>query len=444
MLFSATATRERASSARGPRVKKIWVVLLVTAALLGSLSIPGLRPSDLMLRYWQHQIAHGDEDQIAVRIAQIAQLDETGIPFLTRLLSSSQEAVFQATRQSLHARLTDWKSLPLERSGPKVDCLAAALVEHLPDYHPAAQQAAAELARRIANWPKGNGKVDVTVRLAACERIMRHVADQRPPDQVASRSPVEHPAHLLAQRRSPRAPSGEIADTLPSELPGGDLRVEPVKLPAAPPSLGGPALSPIDPDQPPELQPTQIPEPEAFEPDRPELLYPGRSGASLQVTPRPPSVSPPRPEVGPVDGPAEPQTLPSSDGRQPPLPLRSLRDREVLHQLQSVDPDTVQAAAQELVRRGFTASELRLGKWLFDPDPVVRQQLVEVLPSLNLDASRWLMWLSHDEHPEVRRVSVGLMATSRDARLQQRLREMYQSETNPRVLEPLRTALRGN
>jgi HEAT repeat protein len=87
------------------------------------------------------------------------------------------------------------------------------------------------------------------------------------------------------------------------------------------------------------------------------------------------------------------------------------------------------AARVELERRGLSSPLVDVGRRATDPDPKVRRQLAEALPSLpGVDARPWLLQLSYDENAQVRATAVTLMATSGDLEMVKRLEQISRDD----------------
>jgi hypothetical protein len=102
-----------------------------------------------------------------------------------------------------------------------------------------------------------------------------------------------------------------------------------------------------------------------------------------------------------------------------------------MRQLHSAEGTEHSAAERELMRRGYTAFRLGVARRLTDPDPAVRRELAELLPQMSgLDARPWLLWLSEDADPSVRRAAAAILATSTDPKLRARWRELRVGEND--------------
>ncbi len=292
---------------------------------------------------------------------------------------------------------------------------------------------AADLARRILRWPlhsKNVSRVDVTV---ACEKILRSYAE------AASVPALPTPVAEQAAERSSVAtsytgtdetnPQGELNIPLAGEA-GGGLPIEAVKIPPFPPSLAGPAV------------------PRPLSDGEPALLPPTGKGLPYVMFPENehPSQDPLPPEpLSPVPHQLDPELRRGHDAKQlsatsaPRVEdeLERLPDLDLIRRLS--DPRSWMACAVEdqLRDRGFRDADIRLARVLASPDPQDRRQLIRSLDRLSKSPSRWLLWLSSDPDPSVRRQAVSLMATSQDPRLQRRLREMLIEELDTGVREAL-------
>jgi hypothetical protein len=61
-----------------------------------------------------------------------------------------------------------------------------------------------------------------------------------------------------------------------------------------------------------------------------------------------------------------------------------------------------------------------------------------------VDPRPWLVWLTADEDPLVRKAAVAVIATSNDPRLRAQLQQREQIESDPEVLRLVRRVLGGD
>jgi len=107
-----------------------------------------------------------------------------------------------------------------------------------------------------------------------------------------------------------------------------------------------------------------------------------------------------------------------------------------------LDEDAAADARAVLTQRGFSELQLRVARRIVDPNPAARLELAQALPNLaGIDPRPWLLWLSRDADPSVRRAVVGILATSPDPALHNRLRELVVEETDASVLSLVKRAL---
>jgi hypothetical protein len=130
---------------------------------------------------------------------------------------------------------------------------------------------------------------------------------------------------------------------------------------------------------------------------------------------------------------AAPLLQPARPNR-PAIPLAELNTQPLAQLLHSADAEMAQAARAELQRRGHAPLEIYLMDWLTDADPQKRARGAAALPGIEgLDARPWLLALSHDEDAAVRLTALTLMATSGEAQMLRRIREMAQTDADAKV-----------
>jgi HEAT repeat protein len=87
-----------------------------------------------------------------------------------------------------------------------------------------------------------------------------------------------------------------------------------------------------------------------------------------------------------------------------------------------------------LKQRGFTEFHLQFACKLFDPDPAVRKETAQMLPSLpGLDAAPWLLYLCHDDDPDVRFTAVSLIVTTANPALLEKAEALTRADSDPRI-----------
>ena len=128
-------------------------------------------------------------------------------------------------------------------------------------------------------------------------------------------------------------------------------------------------------------------------------------------------------------------------GRQPDLVAASWESRddlEVIRLLFHSQPAVSQRAEDELRRRGFGDLHLRLGEYLVHPDPRRRRELADQLTRLtDIDARRWLLWLSRDADADVRLSAISVLLEMTDPVVARHLANVRRTETDTRILRQL-------
>ena len=119
-----------------------------------------------------------------------------------------------------------------------------------------------------------------------------------------------------------------------------------------------------------------------------------------------------------------------------PDELKTADSFDLLQRSCSLVEQTASAARAELVRRGFNEVHFDLARRLYSADPAVRKALARNLPGLrSVDAAPWLIQLSRDADPEVRRTAITLMATSGDPLLLEQVARIASKDSDPRIRE---------
>ena len=170
----------------------------------------------------------------------------------------------------------------------------------------------------------------------------------------------------------------------------------------------------------------------------PPMLYrpPGQSRP-----PAPALVRPQNPKLAnlPSSTAAGSTTRPVAVFAQPP---NSLSDLELMKKLNHPD-ETMQArVVRELRQRGYQAVHLNIARLMFHPDPGQRAKLAESLPKIpGIDARPWLLQLSRDSNPALRRRVATILATANDPIFRRRLQEMQREETDRQTADLVREIL---
>ena len=422
--------------------KAVLTTLAVTAGLL--VLIVGLwwQYPRLAAQHWRAQLDTVPDDHAGVLLRQVAALGEPGIPVLVEALGSERESVARAGKQALLEQLDRWQILRGEASSPKLAILADALAERVEQFGPTARKDASDLAARILLWPLDSEAVDRRLVIVSCESVFRATAVRRGvllQNGLALHQtrPVE-PADNPRQRPLPPAtaiePGASLVDL--SRLPGGGLLIESFPQPAVPQRAGTTWLGDVRAKRPRRLAfPRSARRLDTWrQADRPSATeqQPGERPGAITDTATPSDPHrPPLPNPGRALSLLEPVDAPAGS---PPGEFSEMETTQLMQWLDCGQEPKASGARAELIRRGFTEVHLDLSRRLFDPDPEVRIELARLLPGVrSVDAMPWLLWLSRDADPEVRRVAIGLIATTGDARLLDQIEQAAREDPDPRI-----------
>ena len=408
-------------------IQRVLLICLLAGAMLAPLFVPGLRPTDFALRTMQRDLDRVADENAADHLRKIATFGEPAIPIVVGELASSYPPRSAAAYRVLNEELAKWRSLPPVDSSRRVAVLGRELAAHQPQMSSTPAAGAARLAMEILNWPVDRQAIDAVRLLADCRRVV---------GQQPVREPEQPPAAVPAEQVATAEEIGDDGPRLPS-------------LPAPPTDAvaGSTSFSLSDESDSPgsETGPVRMAlgdDPAAGGDDLPPVIS-GSASTEVASGGQPAgsqrfSLSDDASGDGQVAGPEPSLTA----NHLPPLDLRNFDDVEVMRHLHSDVHRYANAAHDELLRRGFTESHMQLAQQLFHRDPAIRQQLAFRLPNLaDVDARPWLLQLSHDPHPSVRRAVIALLATSSDPQLHERLRQLEFEESDPALLEQVRNLL---
>lgn len=415
------------------------LLVLAVAALLAATawSVQGWF-GYLAASHWRPKLDDVSAEQAEPLARRMAKLGKPGIEALVDALGSDREAAAAAARRALWAELECWEPLPAPAVTRNLAVLAEALAQNADRFRPAARREAVDLATEILRWLPESDAVDRLAVVANCDRVFELAASDR--HETAATTPFAFPARPVAPLPGsaeeydpiPKRPALEKPD-MPSAwtaVPGGGLPIETWPLPGSEAQFR--AESTAD-----RRSRASEAEPAADEPSEagPRLSTPGelflpegvRSLSATRMIPRAP----------------RPRTLPEAisdssagteDDLEPDEEFDGLETAVLMRWLQSAGAATAAGAEAALRRRGFTDIQIELARRLFDADPDVRIQLARTLPKLaSIDPAPWLLWLSRDPHAEVRVAAIGLMATTNDPALHDRIRQMAREDSDAAV-----------
>lgn len=346
--------------------------------------------------HWSAQLDDAEEAELAARAESLAGLGIAGAGPLVEKMDCPREAVSQAAVDALLREL---------RLRGKDQMYVLALLQQLeqqgPGFELKQQVQAAEIVQRIARTSAARPS-SVARR---CEQLLTSwqvagvpsVADA-PADRTAQRPSRPISPHLEGPFDVAVQPESILADDENSQ----PYRTEPRGLPM-----------PADKD----VGPIPLTAPQELELD-------DKTGMPLV---RPPSQSPR------IDLPeAVRRTAAENSATVPPEAIVNLREDALLRKL--IDPALGHLAEAELRRRSFGDKQINLARSLqLSPN---RYKLAQSLPSITyIEPAAWLLWLSNDPDPHMRRVALGLMATSGDEKLLSEVRRHAESDADQAVRE---------
>ncbi|MEO8498965.1 MAG: HEAT repeat domain-containing protein [Planctomycetota bacterium] len=411
-----------------PNRRLTFVGGVMIAGTLCAVAFCYLRPFDLyLLKSWESELATISDEEVDVHLEQIAALGERGLPTLVAALHSQRRIVAETAVSVLLRKLGELELRSTEESSRIVAELAGELAAHSDQPGPYSGPGTYRLATRLLLWPIDRKLIDGERLVADCELIIRS-AKRSPHDAVAEPADEQVDAqHSLASRQLELGPAER-----PTQVAGGGLPVQSTDAPPLPPQAV-PILNP------PATATTSEP-PQFIAVQSPRALAPVPSLAADETAANPATKPLAVEPQQALESRREAGSAPSGATDRPDL--RAMPDLGVMQKLAGADELLARDAVDELYRRGFQTKHFRLAELLVDPDPNVRLQLVQSLPQMSgIDSRPWLLWLSRDEAPAVRKAAVAVIATSADPALQQRLRELESEETDDAVLRVVRQVL---
>lgn len=415
----------------------IWLV--VSVVLIGVLWLvmawwPRSQPFDVA--EWRAQIERCSTVELEFAFKGVAVLGNKGILAIVGTLRSPREMVVEAADRALVREIDRWEMLPVRESFPRVAFLVRALAESIDRGDPCPQPYCTRLAQRLLLWPTMGDVEEHRQLIYVCQRVLRESvllvdrdmermgeaetnlrlvheawpARALPGDKPSSRgrTQVVRLAHWSAIGEQPMAQS---ASSLPA------LNRYPWPSLVRNLTAGGPQHSANRVLAESVLPKESFAELTAFQPLPDRRLKVIREGEV-----RRPSLAGGRNAIGnpPFVGFFGPQE-------------KSLPAIEVMRLLHDPQAGVAAAAKAELEYRGLTHSQMEIAGLMTNPDPEVRLKLIDKLSGAGLPEMKpWLLWLSEDDHGEVRWTALRLMLRSRDPELRRRAAHLVWPQPDPR------------
>jgi len=413
--------------------RPLWLIVAMAVSLGVLALVWHFRQSDELVGHIQAELATLPDDEVETSVRRLAELGDAGLSALAASLASDRAAVRQAAHHVLLEEVDRWELLSEGAIASRLEALAHVLAENAPRMDAENRRLAADLALRLLVWPH-EADSRPSPWLADCEAVLATAVEHGHPTG-SSATAILAAKGASGPKQSPPIPASpglsDLATTLADkvQLPGGELPLEMSPMPAS----GGfvePRIVRNEPAQSAEPRRLQVPiNSRSLDGDNGDANNDDddeQPGATNRPARLPSAAGNSRPTALGLQ--ARRQSLggpPANDTAA----WQQLQPRDVMRRLHVSDPQVVQAARVELGRRGIKGSLVDLARRATDPDPTVRRQLAESLPSLpGIDARPWLVELSYDENAQVRATAVTLMATSGDLELVHRLEQISRDD----------------
>ncbi|MBC8354855.1 MAG: HEAT repeat domain-containing protein [Planctomycetes bacterium] len=378
---------------------------------------------------WGDELSSAPDDEVRERLEQIAAFGDQSFSTLVEALHSERQIVAETAALVMQRKLQQMQLRSTDETSPLVADLASEMARQSESPGPYSARASTQLATRLLLWPVDRELIDSERLVIDCELIVR-AAKQSTRGHVAQAAYAED----AWQDRSLARNGGIESVELSTPLPGGGLPVELADTPPLPPQTT-----------------YRVPESLAASPSEPQQFVPVQAPRTLDTFPISADGGASANPISNAPTVDRPQSLESRQDTESSSPrktvdpnLQVMSSLDVMHKLTGDDETLAREAVDELYRRGFKTKHFRLAELLVDPDPNIRLQLVQSLPQLSgIDSRPWLLWLSRDQDPIVRKAAVTVIATSADPALQERVRELGREETDDEVLKVVRQILDG-
>jgi len=123
-------------------------------------------------------------------------------------------------------------------------------------------------------------------------------------------------------------------------------------------------------------------------------------------------------------------------------PMETLDDQSVMQWLDSPHTAMREQAKNELVSRGYDETQIAIATQIAVGDTPARLALVDAISrSTQIDPRPWLFMLLGDENRQVKLRTISVLATMKDAYVDQRLRKRLNEESDTKVASQIRRVL---
>ncbi len=296
-----------------------------------------------------------------------------GLQWTVTALTNLRPGVSYFAEQALQRESDTWRIRARSDAAGRILQTAKSLAGVAKKLPAARRPGVRRLVARFAVWPTDDA-VAARELTAACDAIIAHLPPESG-EELQLALDEDFSERRIARAAEPLAP--ELEAPLPPNLDRNPSELQPPEN-----------LPPPEPEGPP-LPPTKS-VPRRFFAPRAQEMPP----LADNVNPAPPTLEPPQKNLHDW--------------------MRDLADLEVMRMLHHGDYGVRYTAEKELDRRGYSAEHLPLAKQLVHPDPQERRKLAEQLPRLtNVDPRPWLLQLTEDVDPSVRRTAAGILQAAR-------------------------------
>jgi len=416
-------------------LKRLLSILLLATSLILLAAFGRTCLLRLEAQHWRRQIAAASDGDAIVLIRSTPWEDDSQrLSLLVESLVSPRDCVREAAEQKLRETLRHWQTLaPQEQSGRFAD-LAAAIVDQSKNFDSRACREAKALIVQVLQQPSAGCLAERGRTIALCQRVLAAVGDRdrtvclaQPVPSADTLADPEATGAGLRARQEPLPPIPAIDGF--SQLPGGAIPVESFslpQLPALPPKETADARS----------EPAALPVPARPHPlaAQPTANAGGGDAPATSASTKSWLQSPHNDHVLRATSLAE---FRCRAGITPAVAVTGLEQSEtidLIRDLSSTDPTIEAKARTELTQRGFTDFHLKFARRLFDPDPAVRREVAQMLPSLpGMDSAPWLLYLCRDDDPDVRLTAVSLIVTTGNPALIERAEAIARADSDPRM-----------